>query len=184
MNPPSPKASADEGNKELKMKNEELILLRRTLRRTRNESTFARRRNGVGELRPFSSKLGMASADKVGGRGMKGFPVIEILLGVMLFVSSCVNPEDNYDKGAAGNKPVKDIYNVTVNLPEKDGKELIEANCVICHSLRYIEMQPEMTRKSWEKTVSKMIKNFGAPVKDSLVEKRIVDYLVAIRGKK
>lgn len=77
-----------------------------------------------------------------------------------------------------------DISDVMVALPEGDGKDLVEMNCVPCHSLRYIEMQPELSRKSWEKIVSKMIKNYGAPVRDSIAAAAIVDYLVAIKGAK
>lgn len=68
-------------------------------------------------------------------------------------------------------------------LPELDGRELVLRYCVPCHSTRYIEMQPEMTRHSWEKTVTKMVKNFGAPVPDSQTAERIVDYLFKIKGK-
>jgi hypothetical protein len=75
-----------------------------------------------------------------------------------------------------------DITDVVVALPYAKGAEQVERSCVPCHSLRYIEMQPHMTRKSWEKIVTKMIKNFGAPVRDSIAATEIVDYLVAIRG--
>lgn len=51
-----------------------------------------------------------------------------------------------------------------------------------CHSLRYIEMQPNMPHKAWEKTVTKMIKMYGAPVRDSLEAAAIVDYLTEIKG--
>jgi cytochrome c5 len=77
-----------------------------------------------------------------------------------------------------------DISDVVVALPEGEGREQIERSCVPCHSLRYIEMQPAMPKKSWEKIVTKMIKMYGAPVRDSIAEKEIVDYLVAIKGEK
>jgi hypothetical protein len=77
-----------------------------------------------------------------------------------------------------------DLSDVVVALPEGAGKEQIERSCVPCHSLRYIEMQPAMPKKTWEKIVSKMIKAYGAPVRDSVAEKEIVDYLVTIKGEK
>ena len=43
-------------------------------------------------------------------------------------------------------------------------------------------MQPNFTRKTWQKEVDKMIKTFGAPITDSAAVK-IVDYLAAIKGK-
>ncbi len=77
-----------------------------------------------------------------------------------------------------------DISEVSVALPEGDGKELVERACVPCHSLRYIEMQPNMPKKVWEKTVTKMIKMYGAPVRDSAEADKIVHYLAAIKGAK
>ncbi|HRH65455.1 MAG TPA: hypothetical protein PLU53_04090 [Bacteroidia bacterium] len=68
------------------------------------------------------------------------------------------------------------------HLPERPGNDHFLANCGICHSYRYVEMQPPFPRKTWEKTVDKMIHTFGAPIPDSSV-KPIVDYLMAVRGK-
>jgi uncharacterized protein (DUF697 family) len=39
-------------------------------------------------------------------------------------------------------------------------------------------MQPDLSRKAWEKTVEKMIKVYGAEI-DSVTARTIVDYLVA-----
>jgi cytochrome c5 len=70
---------------------------------------------------------------------------------------------------------------VAIDLPDAPGKNLIAANCMICHSPQYILMQPNLPRKTWEASVDKMRKTFGAPVPENLVPE-IVDYLVAIRG--
>jgi len=96
-------------------------------------------------------------------------------------VMSCANPED-HDPHSGFTTEVIQVSDVKVDLPVKEGHELVQAHCIICHSLRYIEMQPDMSRKSWQKLVSKMIKNFGAPVQDTMIEKKIVDYLVSIKG--
>jgi hypothetical protein len=61
-------------------------------------------------------------------------------------------------------------------------KEEFTARCITCHSLRYIQMQPAFPRKTWEKIVDKMVKNFGASIPDSSA-KLIVDYLMEIKGK-
>ncbi|HEX8916209.1 MAG TPA: hypothetical protein VF796_27920 [Humisphaera sp.] len=68
-----------------------------------------------------------------------------------------------------------------VELPEAPGRNLIAANCIICHSPSYIMMQPRFPRKVWEAEVDKMRKTFGAPVPENLVPE-IVDYLMAVRG--
>jgi hypothetical protein len=54
---------------------------------------------------------------------------------------------------------------------------------VVCHSTRYITMQPAFPRAVWVAEVDKMRKTFGAPVTEEQA-KTIVDYLVAIRGTK
>ena len=70
-----------------------------------------------------------------------------------------------------------------VTLKEGAGKALVEANCVMCHSLDYIEMNSVfLDRKGWEASVNKMIKVMGAPIPEQEVP-AIVDYLVKNYGK-
>ena len=70
-----------------------------------------------------------------------------------------------------------------IELKEAPGRALVEANCVACHSLDYIQMNsPFLDRKGWEASVNKMIKVMGAPVKEEDA-KAIVDYLHAAYGK-
>ena len=102
---------------------------------------------------------------------------------VLFSLASCMR--NNPDAGTAdqGSAIVaKDIHDVGSNIGIAAGEDVFKANCLTCHSLRYIQMQPAFPRKTWEKTVDKMIKNFGAPIADSTA-KTIVDYLVAVKGK-
>jgi cytochrome c5 len=70
-----------------------------------------------------------------------------------------------------------------VRLRDGAGKPLVEANCVMCHSLDYIQMNsPFLDRKGWEASVNKMIKVMGAPIAEADA-KAIVDYLAAQYGK-
>jgi cytochrome c5 len=70
-----------------------------------------------------------------------------------------------------------------VHLKDGPGKQLVEANCSMCHSLDYIQMNsPFLDRKGWEASVNKMIKVMGAPVAEGDVQ-NIVDYLAAQYGK-
>ena len=59
-----------------------------------------------------------------------------------------------------------------------DGKAEIEAYCSMCHSTRYITMQPPMPATAWETEVTKMKKTFGATIPDEVISK-IVRYLQA-----
>ncbi len=74
------------------------------------------------------------------------------------------------------------LYSVRTNLPEAPGYKAFQNNCMSCHSARYVQMQPDLSEKTWMALVTKMQKSFGAPVPDSSV-KEIVQYLVTIRGK-
>jgi hypothetical protein len=70
-----------------------------------------------------------------------------------------------------------------IKLKDGPGRELVKANCVMCHSLDYIQMNsPFLDRKGWEASVNKMIKVFDAKVKPDDVPK-IVDYLATAYGK-
>jgi hypothetical protein len=70
-----------------------------------------------------------------------------------------------------------------VRLKDGAGRPLVEANCVMCHSLDYIPMNSVfLDRKGWEASVNKMIKVMGAPVREEDVA-AIVDYLAKTYGK-
>ncbi len=66
-------------------------------------------------------------------------------------------------------------------LPEGPGKEVFEKNCLICHSARYVAMQPGFTKTVWQGEVQKMIAVYGAPIAAGDKE-AIVEYLVSWRG--
>ena len=64
-----------------------------------------------------------------------------------------------------------------LRLRDGPGRQLVEANCVMCHSLDYIPMNsPFLDRKGWEASVNKMIKVMGAPIAEADAQK-ITDYL-------
>ena len=69
----------------------------------------------------------------------------------------------------------------TPELKEAPGREVLMANCVICHSLDYITTQPPLAAAGWNAIVVKMQKIFGAPLPDDQI-KTVVDYLAANYG--
>jgi mono/diheme cytochrome c family protein len=102
-------------------------------------------------------------------------------------LTGCASKEEQKQPGE---KLIKDVYDTQVDLPDAEGAELFtqgaeafKANCITCHSLRYIQMQPDFPEETWQKIVDKMVKSFGAPIPDS-TSKAIVRYLMAIKGKK
>ena len=61
------------------------------------------------------------------------------------------------------------------------GVELVQANCIMCHSTEYVATQPPKPRAFWEAIVKKMKAKFGAPLKDEQIPS-MVDYLTAAYG--
>lgn len=97
-----------------------------------------------------------------------------IIFVFCFFMTACGNQAVNENSGS--------INDVDKQHAAK-GEELFKTHCITCHTLRYIDMQPEFPRKTWEKITDKMIKSFGAPIPDSSAV-LIVDYLMSIKGKK
>ena len=62
------------------------------------------------------------------------------------------------------------------------GYELVQRNCMLCHSVHYVQSQPPMSPRSyWEATVKKMKKPFGATFADEDIP-AMVDYLSKTYG--
>ena len=63
-------------------------------------------------------------------------------------------------------------------LAEGEGLAETQSFCAMCHSTRYITMQPPLPPAVWEAEMNKMIKTYGAPVPDASA-KKILAYLQA-----
>ena len=83
-------------------------------------------------------------------------------------LSNAVSTDATYD---AGQYP---IFNP--ELAAGDGKDEVENNCELCHSPRYITMQPALPAQAWADEVNKMRKTFGASIPDDTAQK-IIEYL-------
>ena len=57
-----------------------------------------------------------------------------------------------------------------------DGRDDVENNCELCHSPRFITMQPALPAQAWSDEVNKMRKTFGASIPDDTAQK-IIQYL-------
>lgn len=69
------------------------------------------------------------------------------------------------------------------DFPPGEGKDLFISRCGVCHSLRYVTMQPDFPKKTWAKEVDKMIKTYGAHI-DKKEAEAIIEYLNSIKGTK
>ena len=75
-----------------------------------------------------------------------------------------------------GNYSVSPFPSVSPRLAEGEGRTETESFCAMCHSTRYITMQPPLPVATWEAEVNKMIKTFGAPIPEASA-KKITSYL-------
>jgi hypothetical protein len=109
---------------------------------------------------------------------------IIFVLMFFLAITACIqnNEKKSADKSAISSD-TKFMSAFEIHLPDAPGADAFRANCITCHSARYIQTQPKFPAATWEKIVNKMVKNYGAPVSDS-VAKNIVDYLANIKGEK
>ena len=65
--------------------------------------------------------------------------------------------------------------------PPGPGRDEFVTACVVCHSPRYITMQPRFLRATWLSEVKKMQDTYGAHISDEQALK-ITDYLFSING--
>jgi cytochrome c5 len=85
--------------------------------------------------------------------------------------------------GKGSKNPVQEISlpNVPIDMPPGPNLAVYQQKCQLCHTSRYVTMQPRFSRTVWEKEVKKMVDVYGAPIAPE-EQQEIVEYLVAIRG--
>ena len=84
-------------------------------------------------------------------------------------------------------KPANSVHTIVMPhdepvFPPGPGHDEFVTACVVCHSPRYITMQPRFSRATWLSEVNKMKDVYGAHISDEQAQ-RITDYLVSINGK-
>jgi mono/diheme cytochrome c family protein len=119
-------------------------------------------------------------------------------LGLAAFVAACGRPS-NVSKDAdhriananmesmLDSKPDNPVHTIVMPhdeppFPPGPGRYEFVAACVVCHSPRYITMQPRFSRATWLSEVNKMKDVYGAHISSEQAQ-RITDYLVSINGK-
>lgn len=114
-----------------------------------------------------------------------------LALGLAALVAGCGHPSNaskeadhNTTNAGMSDNPVHTIvmpHDEPVFPPGPGHDEFVTA-CVVCHSPRYITMQPRFPRSTWLSEVKKMKDVYGAHISDDQVQK-ITNYLVSINGK-
>lgn len=119
----------------------------------------------------------------------KTLPIILTITGSICILYGCREQEAMPVVKKPGhtfsvNGSVREITIVpeTTEFPDHEGKAEFTSYCAMCHSLRYISEQPDLSPSIWEAEVEKMVVKYKAPI-DSATCKKITSYLVAIKGR-
>jgi sulfite dehydrogenase (cytochrome) subunit B len=120
-----------------------------------------------------------------------------LLLGLASFAASCGQSSDipqEADRDSSARMVAMSDANASnlvhsIVLPHDEplfppgaGRDEFMTACVVCHSPRYITMQPRFPRATWLSEVKKMQDTYGAHISDEQAVK-IADYLFLINGK-
>src|ERR1700737_5216389 len=119
-------------------------------------------------------------------------------LGLAALAASCSRPSNINKKSEHGSengkmesmldsKPDNPVHTIVLPhyepvFPPGPGRDEFVTACVVCHSPRYITMQPRFSRTTWLGEVKKMKDVYGAHISDEQVL-RITDYVFSINGK-
>lgn len=68
-----------------------------------------------------------------------------------------------------------------VEIMQGPNLEVYQKACLICHTGRYVSMQPRFSKAVWQSEVKKMVDAYGAPISDA-DQALIVEYLAAVKG--
>jgi hypothetical protein len=129
---------------------------------------------------------------------MTGQPTgVVLVLALSAFVVSCGSPSrishgadhgiTDGQLGSMFDSPLgKSIHTIVMPhdepvFPPGPGRDEFVTACVVCHSPRYITLQPRFSRTTWTDEVHKMKDVYGAHITDEQVLE-ITDYLMSIDG--
>jgi hypothetical protein len=116
----------------------------------------------------------------------------EIALGTavafVLTVPIAVFPQQ--PSASASKAPAKGavVQTQSIVLPQYPGEvaegpnvNTYRRDCLLCHTTRYVSMQPRFPKTVWQNEVKKMVDAYGAPIPEA-DQALIVEYLVTVKG--
>lgn len=111
--------------------------------------------------------------------------IAQALVLATLVASSLIG--ESQSPSTAPSKPGSDqveritLPQVPTEIPPGPHVQVYEKNCLICHSARYVIMQPRFSKTVWQAEVKKMVDAYGATISDA-DQALIVEYLMAVKG--
>jgi len=111
---------------------------------------------------------------------------ITLLLAAAVFAASSLIGQSQSPSSAASKTGSAQVERITLphvdtEIPPGPQVEVYEKNCLICHSARYVLMQPRFSKTVWQNEVKKMGDAYGASI-SAADQALIVEYLMAVRG--
>lgn len=115
-----------------------------------------------------------------------GLMVCLVALAMGLFAAAAAQQAGNGPPPKAAKAARNPVHEISLpqyppELPAGPNLDVFQKDCLLCHSARYVTMQPRFSRTVWEKEVKKMVDAYGASI-SAPEQVQIVDYLVAIKG--
>ncbi len=104
---------------------------------------------------------------------------------VGLAVCVAVHSQQPASKPAAnaGSSPVHSIVlpKYPPEIQPGPNVEIYSKDCLLCHTARYVAMQPGFPKSVWQSEVKKMVDAYGATIPEA-DQALIVEYLVVVKG--
>jgi mono/diheme cytochrome c family protein len=106
----------------------------------------------------------------------EGRPMLRSILSISIVACSVLLPATDH---AA---PLDDLKSLNLQVPYSDqmftgpGADVVNNNCLACHSADHVLNQPALSTKAWDEVVHKMINAYKAPIASKDIA-AIVDYL-------
>jgi cytochrome c5 len=111
--------------------------------------------------------------------------IARALVSAALLASTLIG--ESQSPNAAASKPESGqieritLPQVSTQIPPGPHVQVYEKNCLICHSARYVIMQPRFSKTVWQAEVKKMVDAYGASIPEA-DQALIVEYLMAGKG--
>jgi len=109
-----------------------------------------------------------------------------VATGMMFFLLAHSQQPTNGAGKPAVKADTSQVYSIvlpqyTPDIPNGPNVDVYRKDCLVCHTSRYVSMQPRFSKTVWQNEVKKMADAYGASIPEA-DQALIVEYLVAVKG--